>query len=158
MPSSTSLFGTVKSLLAICVAGAILGPCAYAANNAATPASGKTFYVSKLGDDSDGASWATAFQTIQKALLAVQTLALALAGLPLYWLARRVDKWLAPAMLAAFYVNPSLHLINLRDGEVIEFASEEIEKLQAEIARKLGYKLVDHRLELYCVPLDDDKT
>ena len=50
------------------------------------------------------------------------------------------------------------HLINLRDGKVIEFTSEEIEKLQAEIARKLGYKLVDHRLELYCVPLDDEKT
>src|SRR4029078_3660656 len=50
------------------------------------------------------------------------------------------------------------HLINLRDGKVIEFTSEEIEKLQAEIARKLGYKLVDHRLELYCVPLDEDKT
>ena len=49
------------------------------------------------------------------------------------------------------------HLINLRDGKVIEFTSEEIEKLQAEIARKLGYKLVDHRLELYCVPLDEDK-
>src|SRR5690348_10373715 len=49
------------------------------------------------------------------------------------------------------------HLINLRDGKVIEFTSEEIEKLQTEIARKLGYKLVDHRLELYCVPLDDDK-
>ena len=49
------------------------------------------------------------------------------------------------------------HLINLRDGKVIEFTSEEIEKLQAEIARKLGYKLVDHRLELYCVPMDDDK-
>ena len=48
------------------------------------------------------------------------------------------------------------HLINLRDGKVIEFTSEEIEKLQAEIARKLGYKLVDHRLELYCVPLDDE--
>jgi Fur family transcriptional regulator, ferric uptake regulator len=47
------------------------------------------------------------------------------------------------------------HLINLRDGTVIEFTSEEIEKLQAEIARKLGYKLVDHRLELYCVPLED---
>lgn len=49
------------------------------------------------------------------------------------------------------------HLINLRDGKVIEFTSEEIEKLQAEIARKLGYRLVDHRLELYCVPLDDPK-
>jgi Fur family ferric uptake transcriptional regulator len=47
------------------------------------------------------------------------------------------------------------HLINLRDGQVIEFHSEEIEKLQAEVARKLGYRLVDHRLELYAVPLDD---
>jgi Fur family ferric uptake transcriptional regulator len=50
------------------------------------------------------------------------------------------------------------HLINLRSGEVIEFQSEEIERLQAEIARKLGYKLVDHRLELYAVPLKDDKA
>ncbi len=47
------------------------------------------------------------------------------------------------------------HLINLRTGEVIEFQSEEIEKLQAEVARKLGYRLVDHRLELYAVPLED---
>ena len=50
------------------------------------------------------------------------------------------------------------HLINLRSGEVIEFQSEEIERLQREVARKLGYKLVDHRLELYCVPLDDDQS
>ena len=50
------------------------------------------------------------------------------------------------------------HLINLRNGEVIEFQSEEIERLQTEIARKLGYKLVDHRLELYAVPLNDDKS
>ena len=50
------------------------------------------------------------------------------------------------------------HLINLRDGKVIEFTSDEIEKLQSEVARKLGYKLVDHRLELYCVPLEDDKA
>ncbi|MBN8935345.1 MAG: transcriptional repressor, partial [Rhizobiales bacterium] len=47
------------------------------------------------------------------------------------------------------------HLINLRNGQVIEFQSEEIEKLQAEVARRLGYKLVDHRLELYAVPIDD---
>ena len=47
------------------------------------------------------------------------------------------------------------HLINLRTGEVIEFRSEEIEKLQAEVARRLGYRLVDHRLELYALPLDD---
>jgi Fur family ferric uptake transcriptional regulator len=44
------------------------------------------------------------------------------------------------------------HLINLRTGEVIEFRSEEIEKLQAEVARRLGYRLVDHRLELYALP------
>jgi Fur family transcriptional regulator, ferric uptake regulator len=47
------------------------------------------------------------------------------------------------------------HLVNLRTGEVIEFQSEEIEKLQREIARQLGYNLVDHRLELYAIPLDD---
>jgi Fur family transcriptional regulator, ferric uptake regulator len=50
------------------------------------------------------------------------------------------------------------HLINLRTGEVTEFRSEDIEKLQAEVARRLGYKLVDHRLELYAIPLNDDKT
>lgn len=49
------------------------------------------------------------------------------------------------------------HLINVKTGEVIEFVNEEIEKLQEEIAAKLGFKLVDHRLELYAVPLDDDK-
>ena len=48
------------------------------------------------------------------------------------------------------------HLIDVRSGEVVEFHSEEIERLQEEIARKLGYKLVDHRLELYAVPLDQD--
>jgi len=50
------------------------------------------------------------------------------------------------------------HLINLRTGDVIEFRSEEIEQLQSEVARRLGYRLVDHRLELFAVPLDDDKT
>jgi Fur family ferric uptake transcriptional regulator len=49
------------------------------------------------------------------------------------------------------------HLINLRTGEVIEFQSDEIEKLQADVARRLGYRLIDHRLELYAVPLNDDK-
>ena len=44
------------------------------------------------------------------------------------------------------------HLIDLKSGEVIEFVNEEIEKLQARIAEKLGYKLVAHRLELYGVP------
>jgi Fur family transcriptional regulator, ferric uptake regulator len=47
------------------------------------------------------------------------------------------------------------HLINLRTGEVIEFKDEAIEKLQREVARRLGYNLIDHRLELYAVPLED---
>lgn len=50
------------------------------------------------------------------------------------------------------------HLINLRTGEVVEFVDEEIEKLQEAIAKKLGFKLVDHRLELYGLPLDDAKA
>ena len=41
------------------------------------------------------------------------------------------------------------------DGEVIEFQSEDIERLQADVARRLGFRLVDHRLELYALPLDD---
>lgn len=45
------------------------------------------------------------------------------------------------------------HLINVQTGEVVEFANEEIERLQERIARELGYELVDHRLELFCVPL-----
>lgn len=49
------------------------------------------------------------------------------------------------------------HLIDLRSGKVIEFQHSEIEALQEAIARELGYKLVDHRLELYAVPLDDKK-
>ena len=48
------------------------------------------------------------------------------------------------------------HLIDLRSGRVIEFRSEEIEEMQRLIAEKLGYKLVDHRLELYAVPLKPD--
>jgi Fur family ferric uptake transcriptional regulator len=50
------------------------------------------------------------------------------------------------------------HLIDMKSGKVIEFVEPEIERLQQEIARKLGYKLVDHRLELYGVPLADDKA
>ena len=46
------------------------------------------------------------------------------------------------------------HLIDMRSGRVIEFVDPEIEALQDSIARKLGYRLVDHRLELYGVPLD----
>jgi Fur family ferric uptake transcriptional regulator len=41
------------------------------------------------------------------------------------------------------------HLIDLQSGKVIEFRNEDIEKLQEFVARELGYKLVDHRLELY---------
>ncbi len=46
------------------------------------------------------------------------------------------------------------HLIDLRSGKVIEFRSEEIERLQQLVAERLGFKLVDHRLELYGLPLD----
>jgi Fur family ferric uptake transcriptional regulator len=46
------------------------------------------------------------------------------------------------------------HLINVETGDVLEFHNDEIEKLQEEIAKKLGFKLVDHRMELYGVPLD----
>ena len=41
------------------------------------------------------------------------------------------------------------HLIDVNSGEITEFVNEEIEKLQKQLAEKLGYKLVDHRLELY---------
>lgn len=47
------------------------------------------------------------------------------------------------------------HLIDLRSGKVVEFRNEDIERLQEFIARELGFKLVDHRLELYGVPLED---
>jgi len=46
------------------------------------------------------------------------------------------------------------HLIDVRSGTVIEFRNEEIEALQERIARDLGYQIIDHRLELYAVPLD----
>jgi Fur family transcriptional regulator, ferric uptake regulator len=48
------------------------------------------------------------------------------------------------------------HLIDLKSGKVIEFVNEEIEALQQQIAKKLGYRLVDHRLELFAVPLKAD--
>jgi len=41
------------------------------------------------------------------------------------------------------------HLIDVNTGEIIEFVNDDIEKLQQRVAEKLGYKLVDHRLELY---------
>ncbi|MDX2102128.1 MAG: transcriptional repressor [Alphaproteobacteria bacterium] len=46
------------------------------------------------------------------------------------------------------------HLIDLISGKVIEFHNSEIEELQRRVAEALGYRLVDHRLELYAVPLD----
>lgn len=45
------------------------------------------------------------------------------------------------------------HLIDLQTGRVIEFNNDKIEALQREIAAELGYKLADHRLELYGIPL-----
>jgi Fur family transcriptional regulator, ferric uptake regulator len=50
------------------------------------------------------------------------------------------------------------HLIDVKSGRVIEFRDEEIERLQEAIARRLGFRLVDHRLELYAVPLGEDET
>ncbi len=47
------------------------------------------------------------------------------------------------------------HLIDMKTGAVVEFVDSEIEALQAAIAKRLGYKLVDHRLELYGVPADE---
>ena len=41
------------------------------------------------------------------------------------------------------------HLIDINTGEITEFVDEDIEKLQEKVAAKLGYKLIDHRLELY---------
>ena len=41
------------------------------------------------------------------------------------------------------------HLIDVQSGEIVEFVNEEIEKLQKAVAEKLGYQLVDHKLELY---------
>ena len=51
------------------------------------------------------------------------------------------------------------HLIDMQSGRVIEFHSDEIEALQREIARRFGFRLIGHRLELYGVPLQssDDK-
>ena len=46
------------------------------------------------------------------------------------------------------------HLINVESGEVIEFVDPELELLQKQIAERLGFRLVDHRMELYGVALD----
>ncbi len=49
------------------------------------------------------------------------------------------------------------HLIDIETGDVIEFQSEEIEKLQEKIARRHGYKIVSHRLEIYVTPLEPSR-
>jgi Fur family ferric uptake transcriptional regulator len=49
------------------------------------------------------------------------------------------------------------HLIDVKTGEIIEFVDEEIEKLQKKVAEKHGYKLVDHKLELYGVKVNPKK-
>lgn len=49
------------------------------------------------------------------------------------------------------------HLINVDTGEVIEFFDEELEALQDKIAKRLGFRLVDHRLELYGKPVKPAK-
>lgn len=50
------------------------------------------------------------------------------------------------------------HLIDTRSGKIIEFNDPELEDLQEKIAKRLGYRLVDHRLELFGVPLDDPEA
>ena len=47
------------------------------------------------------------------------------------------------------------HLIDVKSGAVIEFHNDEIEALQRAVARKLGYRLVDHRLELFAVKIEE---
>ena len=47
------------------------------------------------------------------------------------------------------WTNITIILIDINSGEIIEFVDKDIEKLQNAVAKKLGYKLVDHKLELY---------
>lgn len=49
------------------------------------------------------------------------------------------------------------HLIDVKSGEVLEFVNEEIERLQVEVARRMGYRLVDHRMELYAVKIGKEE-
>ncbi|MFQ5938502.1 MAG: Fur family transcriptional regulator [Alphaproteobacteria bacterium] len=49
------------------------------------------------------------------------------------------------------------HLIDVQSGKVVEFQNEQIEALQREVAKQLGYELVDHRLELFGVPIEAEK-
>lgn len=43
------------------------------------------------------------------------------------------------------------HLIDIKTGEIVEFVDQDIENLQKKIAKKFGYELIDHKLELYCI-------
>ena len=49
------------------------------------------------------------------------------------------------------------HLTDMQSGKVVEFTNDEIERLQRDVAKKLGYRLVGHRLELYGMPLEKTK-
>jgi Fur family ferric uptake transcriptional regulator len=49
---------------------------------------------------------------------------------------------------------PHNHLVDIRSGNVVEFRSDEIEHLLTDIANQLGYRIVEHRFELYAVPID----
>lgn len=49
------------------------------------------------------------------------------------------------------------HMIDVETGKVVEFVDPELEALQKQIAEKLGYRLVDHRMELYGVRLERDE-
>ena len=49
------------------------------------------------------------------------------------------------------------HLIDVNSGEVVEFVDDEIERLQIAVAEKLGYRLVDHRMELYAVKIENEE-
>ena len=48
------------------------------------------------------------------------------------------------------------HIINMRNGDVVEFEDEALEALKQRIAADLGFRIVGERLELYCVPIGDD--
>lgn len=50
------------------------------------------------------------------------------------------------------------HIVDLDTGQIVEFQSDRIEQLQAEIAAHLGYDLVHHRLELYCRKRQDQSS
>lgn len=49
------------------------------------------------------------------------------------------------------------HMVNVRTGEIIEFRCDEIERLQEEIARQHGFRIVSHRFELYVEPLSENE-